>query len=238
MSGLGVSEETAVKIQKVANELDVSKDTLLVTDETITSQKTDDDIKGAYYSRIQAQAAQTSEKDIRLTWNRVKGADGYRIYGNCCNTRKHIYEYKLTKTIQNGNKKSYVKRKCKKGTFYKFIVRAYKVIDGKKVTIAVSKTIHATTIGGKYGNAESVKLKKNKASLMAGQTFRIKAKEIKKNKPLRHHREIKYESNNPKVATVSEKGVVNAKKAGVCTIYAYAQNGRYKKTTIKVKVRK
>ena len=233
--GLGVSPDTAVKIQMAAKELNVSMDTILVTEQNIKSQKTDGDIRGAYFARIQARASQITENNIKLTWNRVKGADGYEVYGNHCNTRKWIYEYKLKKTISNGNQRSYIDRKCKKGTYYKYMVRAYKIVDGKKVTIAVSKTIHAITNGGRNGNAKSVKVNKNKITIKAGKTWRIKAREIKQSKPLRHHRKVSYESSRPQTATVSKKGVIKAKKKGKCTIFAYAQSGVYKKIQVTVK---
>ena len=233
--GLGVSPDTAVKIQAAAKELDVPMDTVLVTEQTIQSQKTDEDIKGAYFARIQARASQITEKNIKLSWNRVKGADGYEVYGNRCNTKKWIYEYKLKKNIKNGDKKSYIDRKCKKGTYFKYIVRAYKIIDRKKVTIAASKTIHVTTKGGKNGNAKSVKVNKNKITLKAGKTWRIKAKEIKESKPLRHHREVSYESSHPKALSVSKKGVIKVKKKGKYTVFAYAQSGVYRKVQITVK---
>lgn len=235
MGGLGVSEETAVKIQKTAEELNVAKDTILVTEQTILSQKTDEDIKGSYFARIQARAPQITQKNIKLSWNKVKVADGYEIYGNRCNTKNWIYEYKRMKTITNPNKKSFIDRKCKKGTYYKYIVRAYKIIDGKKVTIAASKTIHVTTTGGKNGNAKSVKVNKKKVSLKTGNNLKLRAWEIKKDKPLRHHREVSFESSDPGVATISRKGRIKAKKKGNCTIYAYAQNGKYRKIKVKVK---
>ena len=233
--GLGVSPDTAVKIQITAKELDVSLDTVLVTEQTIQSQKTDEDIKGAYFARIQARASQITEKNIKLSWNRVKGADGYEVYGNRCNTKKWIYEYKLKKNIKNGDKKSYIDRKCKKGTYFKYIVRAYKIIDRKKVTIAASKTIHVTTKGGKNGNAKSLKVNKNKVILKVGKTWRIKAKEIKESKPLRHHREVSYESSRPQALSVSKKGVIKAKKKGKYTVFAYAQSGVYRKVQVRVK---
>lgn len=235
IGGLGVSEETAVKIQKTAEELNVAKDTILVTEQTILSQKTDEDIKGSYFARIQARAPQITQKNIKLSWNKVKGADGYEIYGNRCNTKNWIYEYKRMKTITNPNKKSFIDRKCKKGTYYKYIVRAYKIIDGKKVTIAASKTIHVTTTGGKNGNAKSVRVNKKKVSLKTGNDLKLRAWEIKKDKPLRHHREVSFESSDPGVATISRKGRIKAKKKGNCTIYAYAQNGKYRKIKVKVK---
>lgn len=234
-NGLGVSGETAEKIQAVAKDLDVSKDTILVTDKTITSQKTDKDIKGAYFARIQARVSQITQNNVKLVWNKVKGADGYLVYGNRCNTKKWIYEYKLTKTIKDSSKRSYIERKCKKGSYYKFVVRAYKNIDGKKVTIAVSKTIHVVTNGGKNGNAGSVMVNKTKISLKKGKSIRLKAKETKKKKKLRHHRQICFESSDPKVASISRNGVVKGKKKGKCNIYAYAQNGIYKKVKIIVK---
>ena len=41
--------------------------------------------------------------------------------------------------------------------------------------------------------------------------------------------------NNRKVATVSKKGVIKAKGKGICYVYAYAQNGVFKKDKIIVK---
>ena len=52
---------------------------------------------------------------------------------------------------------------------------------------------------------------------------------------IKKHRVVKYESSNPKIATVSGKGVVKGKAKGKCNIYAYAQNGVSK--TIKVTVK-
>lgn len=233
--GLGVSPDTAEKIQAAAKELNVSLDTMLVTEQAIKSQKTDEDMKGAYFARLQARASQITEKNIKLTWNRVKGADGYEVYGNRCNTKKWIYKYKRKKTINNGSKKSYIDRKCKKGTYYKYIVRAYKIIDGQKVTIAASKTIHVTTNGGKNGNAKSVKVNRKRVSVKKGNTWRIRASEVKESKPLRHHREVSYESSRPQAVSVSRRGVIKAKKKGKYTIFAYAQNGVYRKIRVTVK---
>ena len=138
------------------------------------------------------------------------------------------------KIIKKGSAKSFTFKKLKKGTFYKYIVRAYRIVDGKRVTIAASKTVHATTNGGKRGNLKTVKLNKKSVKLKKGKTFKIKAKEVKQSKPLAHHRKICFESSNKKVATVSKKGIIKAKGKGSCTIYVYGLNGVYK--TVKVNV--
>ena len=52
----------------------------------------------------------------------------------------------------------------KKGKYYKFIVRAYKVVDGQEITLAVSKTIHVATNGGKKGNAKAVDIKTDRSN--------------------------------------------------------------------------
>ena len=58
---------------------------------------------------------------------------------------------------------------------------------------------------------------------------------VSKKLKVKKHRGIAYESSNKRIATVSSKGVIKAKKKGKCYIYAYAQNGPMAK--IKVTVR-
>ena len=227
-------ETTQNKIETFAKENQISKDTLAVTDKTIMGLKNDNDIKGSSFAAIQARTGKITSKTVQLKWNRVKNADGYEIYGNKCGKKN---KYKLIKRVTKGSTTSYTQKKLKKGTYYKYIVRAYKVIDGTKVTVAVSKTIHAATGGGKYGNTKSVKVNKNKTTvtLKKGKKYSIKAKEVKKSKTIKKHRAVCYESSNKKVATVSKKGVIQTKGKGSCNIYAYAQNGIYKKIKVKVK---
>ena len=209
---------------------EVPKAVQAVTDESIAKQSSED-VKGAVFNTLLARTTKLTNKTITLKWNKVSQADGYKIYGNKCGKKNH---YKLLSDVGK-NKTSYTQKKLRKGTYYKYVVAAYKVVDGKKVTIAVSKTIHAATTGGKYGVAKSVKVNKSKVTLKKGKKFTIKAKEIKQNKTIKHHRAIAYESSNTKVATVSKKGVVKAKGKGTCYIYVYAQNGVYKKVKVTVK---
>ena len=105
----------------------------------------------------------------------------------------------------------YTQKKLKKGTYYKYLVVAYKNINGVKVTIAAAKNVHATTKGGRFGVAKSVKVNKTSKTLTVKKKFKIKASEVKLDKKISHHRSIKFESNNTKVATVNNKGVVTAK---------------------------
>ena len=96
------------------------------------------------------------------------------------------------------------------------------------------------TNGGKSCNFKSVKTnaKKNAVTLKKkGKTFKLGAKAIKADskKKVSVHRKIKYETSNKKIATVDASGKITAKKKGTCYVYAYAQNGVFKKIKVTVK---
>ena len=96
-------------------------------------------------------------------------------------------------------------KSLRKAHIIKYNIVAFKYVNGVKVTLAASKKIHATTLGGKYGVAKAVKLNKSKVKIKKGKTFKIKASEIKKDKKIKKHRAICYESSNTKIATVNSK---------------------------------
>lgn len=227
---LGLTEAGTKEILSFAEKNNISTDVLLIKEETILAQKTEENGK-AVYGLLSGRATKTTKASITLKWNKVSGADGYIIYGNKCGTRN---KYKKIKTLST-NKKSFTQKKLTKGTFYKYMVVAYKTIDGKRVTIGVSKTIHAVTAGGKYGNAKSVNTNKTKYNVDKGKTVTMKASAVKAAKTLKTHRKIAFESTNPEIATVNSKGKVKGKKKGSCYIYVYAQNGVYKKVKVTVK---
>lgn len=201
---------------------------------TITSTNTDKniDVPGSTFSKIRLKATGKSTS-IKLTWKKVSGATGYIIYGSKCGTKM-----KKIKTIKGASKKTYTQKKLKAGKFYKYIVAAYKVVDGKQVVLATSKSAHAmTTKNSKYSNPKSVKVKTSKVTLKKGKSKTIKASYVmpKNKKQKVHIKKFRYESSNKAVATVSSKGKIKAKKKGKATIYVIAQNGVYK--TIKVTVK-
>lgn len=79
----------------------------------------------------------------------------------------------------------------------------------------------------------SVRISKKKKTIRAGKKYKLKASLS----PSRLGKKIKWKSANKKIATVSKKGVVKAKKKGKVKIYAYY--GAVKKyCTVKVKAKK
>lgn len=119
--------------------------------------------------------------------------------------------YNVKKIVNKSGKRV----KVKKTTYYKFMIIA---VDSKNNIVSSSKIIHAATKGN---IKKATKLKA---------TF-TKAKNAK----VKKHVRIRLESSNVKIAKVSSKGKVTAKKKGTCKIYVIGQNGVYK--TVKVKVK-
>ncbi len=191
--------------------------------------------KKSSYAALSAKVSSAKKNSLKLQWSKVSKADGYVVFGNRANVGSKKYKYQLLKVIEKNSVKTYTHSKLAKGTYYKYIVQAYKLKDGKPQIIATSKTLYASTAGGKNANVSSLKLNKTKVNLKAGKKFTLKATAKKSGQKLKTFRKVSFESSNTKIATVNAKGVIKAKKKGTCYIYVYAQNGVSKKVKVTVK---
>lgn len=175
---------------------------------------------------------QTGNK-IKISWDKVKKADGYIVYVSYCGdkfakpvkTIKNPNNVSMTITKLNGKKLSAEKN-------VKVYVKAYQVVNGKKIIIGKSIVAHIAGRKNKTNtNAKAIKLtSKNKVTLAKGKTSQIKAKTVlkdssKKEFPEKHVAKFRYVSSNKKVATVNKNGKIKAKAKGSCSIYVYAKNG-------------
>lgn len=206
--------------------------------------------------------ASATTKTVTLRWENVKGADGYIIYGNYCNTKKKVYKYNKIKTVSAKkfkNKKNVSckvtkiagGKKLKKNTFYKFKVIAYKNVKdaktGKTVKKAIGKSYQLHTITAtkkyKYSNPTAVVVKTTKKKTVSKVTVKKKKSvlleatvKMPKGKKLKRHCEkIRWFSTNKKIATVTQAGRIKGKKKGKCYVYAIAQNGARKVLKVTVK---
>ena len=192
----------------------------------ILEKKDDKDFADSTFAKLSVRVKKTTKKSVKLVWKKMSGATKYVIYGAKCGT-----SYKKIKEVSN---KTFTANKLKKGKYYKYLVVAQ---NDKGEVLATSKLIHVATKGGKVGNCKSLKLNKTKVKLLLGKKFKIKVKQIadSKNVKIKKHRKVSFESSNPEIATVSKRGKITALKRGKCTIYAYAQNGVYKKVKVTIK---
>ena len=174
-------------------------------------------------------------RKVKLTWNKVKNADGYEVYGAVCSG-----DMKLQKVVK-GKKLTLSKvsrKKLDKNKDYKFRIKAYRMIDGKKVYLTASEDIHVKmTENSRYGNAASVKVSKKKKTLSAGKTWRPKVtvKMKGKAKQMKHVQPVRYLSSDETIATVTRTGKITARTKGTCFIYACAVNGKTAKIKITVR---
>ena len=195
----------------------------------IAKAKSDADPKGSVFNKLKAKVAKTTKNSNKITWNKVSGAKKYIVMGNKCGNGN---KFKVLKTTTG---KSFTQKKLKKGTYYKYVILA---VNSKGKVVSASKVIHVATKGGKNTNYKSLKLNKTKKTLKKGKTFKVKVKKktkMNKKGTVKNHRKIKFESANTKIATVNAKGKIKAKKKGTTYVYAYAQNGVFKRINIKVK---
>lgn len=189
----GVDAKTAQEINYIFITNNVSSDTASLTESKMTAKppKGDGDYKGSNFGLLRAQTTKLKKNSVTVKWNKVKNADGYIVYGAKCGAKS---KYKVLKVV-SGKTTSFTHKKLKKGTYYKYNIVAFKYVNGVKVTLAASKKIHATTLGGKYGVAKAVKLNKSKVKIKKGKTFKIKASEIKKDKKIKRHH-VKFAARN------------------------------------------
>ncbi|WP_240035386.1 S8 family serine peptidase [Neobacillus notoginsengisoli] len=70
--------------------------------------------------------AKASSTSIKVSWSKVNGASGYEVYRSTTKGGK----YSL---VKSGSAQSFTNTKLKKGKAYYYKVRAYRVVNGKKV---------------------------------------------------------------------------------------------------------
>ncbi|MCD8095725.1 MAG: fibronectin type III domain-containing protein, partial [Ruminococcus sp.] len=92
-------------------------------------------------SQVTIKSASKSKTAARINWNKVTGANGYQVQRYNSTTKKWV----TVKTIKSGTTLTYKQTGLKKNTVYKYRVRAYRIINGKRVYGAWSESKKVTT---------------------------------------------------------------------------------------------
>ena len=194
-----------------------------------------------YNDAFMTKMTTVGKRGIKLSWNKIKGVDGYQVFFSRCNHDGKVEAKKFYK-VNASTATSWVSKKLKKNIAYKAFVKAFVVENGHKKFVKTSTISHAFTGGGnkKYTNAKDLNLKKNNIKVKVGKKAKIKGSVIKldSEKKLiskRHTPKLRFVSDDKRIATVSKKGVVKAVKAGNCYIYVFTHNGIAKKVKVNVK---
>jgi uncharacterized repeat protein (TIGR02543 family) len=173
----------------------------------------------------------------KLTWTRIKGADGYDLYFAKCG-----HKFKKIKTIKSWKTKKYYKKGLKKAVVYKYKIKAYKISDGEKKYMCSAIAAHAVAGGynRKSTDARSIKAVNKRLTLKVGKTAKVSAKQtkLKKNRSFLktvHANYYRYRSTDKTIAKVNSKGKVTAVSKGRCRICIQSQNGLAAFITVIVK---
>ena len=124
----GTEHKFAVRAYKTVN----GKEVLSKTYPTVTAN--------TYLPVVTSFKATADINSVKLTWNKVSGAEGYVVYWY--DTAKKTF-VRVTKTASNVN--TYTVTKLAEGTEHKFAVRAYKTVNGKEVLSKTYPTVTANT---------------------------------------------------------------------------------------------
>ncbi len=199
--------------------------------------KTDKDFDDSTYKKIMLRQSKVTKNSITIKWTKGdSGARRFLVYA--AKSGKNNRFQKVSKTAgRMYTLKKLNKKALNKGTYYKFLVVA---LDRNNKVLSYSKVIHIATLGRNAASNPTevtTKAKKDKVTVKVKKTFKLAgtyaslAKKYKIKKILG----MRYESTNTKVATVSSTGVIKGVKKGTCYVYAYAQNGIYKRIKVTVK---
>ncbi len=180
-----------------------------------------------------------SGSNYKVAWTAVKNADGYDVYAGYTGTGS----YPLVTSAKSGDT-SYVISKINGKTIdasknvFIYVV-AYKMVDGKKVTLVRSASIRSVAINNtKYTNASKITAAQTAYTLSVGRKATIKptVKLVNSGKQqLKGQIAVRYESCNKNIAKVDANGVITAVGKGTCNLYAFTQNGMRVKIVVTVK---
>lgn len=173
-------------------------------------------------------------KKIKITWNKVTGADGYQVYQKKKNKLVKVADLKA-------NKKQWISSKTK--SYQTYMVRACKKWNGEVQYSDFSYTVGARPYkkNAKKVNAGMIYSKKYQYNMglyeTAAPEIVIEKSKYSKNKnAVVTDTTLRWYSTDESIAAVDENGVIHSKNTpGQCQVYARAHNGNYtKKIDVKV----
>ena len=144
----GTSHKFAVRAYKTIS----GKEVLSKTYPTVTAN--------TYLSVVKNFKASPNINSVKLTWDKVSGAQGYVVYWYDASKSSFV---RVTKTATNVN--TYTVGNLAEGTSHKFAVRAYKTISGKEVLSKTYPTVTANTYLPAVTNFKATSSDVNKVKL-------------------------------------------------------------------------
>lgn len=176
---------------------------------------------------------------IKIKWERVKKAKGYRIYRYNGKRKKYL----PVKTIYKNSKTKWVDTNLKKNKIYKYKISSFIVKKGKKVFSKKSywvsaKTYNATNTSVNVNQVDIVQntpIKIGLCSKLKIETLIIPDSKSGNNNAKVFSKKLRWSSDNRKILRVNQKGQIKSfDKQGVCYVYVMAHNGKRKRIKVNI----
>ena len=174
-----------------------------------------------------------SDTSLKLTWKKTTGVSGYAVYQLSPGAKK----YKKVETLAGSGKVTWTVKELKSNKVYKFKIRAYKNVSGKKKYSAYSYVVSATpyTKKAKKVNVKSIKVDYTKRYLGLKKVAKVIASTSVPDGKSPVNKNLTWTSSNPSIVTVTKYGWIQGKGvAGTAKVYIRAHNGATKTLTVTV----
>lgn len=178
-------------------------------------------------------------RELKIKWSKVKGADGYRVYRYNNKKRKYVN----IKTIYSNRKTNWTDKKLKLHEVYKYRVASFKIYNGRKKISKKSYCVSARTYGdkSKLVNAEQIDIVENNpicvgiCSTTKIETIILADKNVKNKKARPFSKRVRWKSSDKSLLRVNKDGRISSfGKEGKCYLFVIAHNGKMKKVKINI----
>ena len=175
----------------------------------------------------------SGKKKIKLTWQDVKGANRYDVYGAKAGSTPVL----LARV--GGGTHTYKTGNLKKNKYYTYYVEARYDGNGQSQLLVTTPRIYVS-LKKNVGNATNILVNGKKAK----KTIKVKVGKSKKldltlkstmSKTTKKVSKFRYYVVDPTICSVSAKGKVKGLKAGTTQVWVYANNGIRRIVNIRVK---
>ena len=169
-------------------------------------------------------AVKESSTSIKLSWKKVSGASGYSIYKWNPKAKK----YRIAKKLTSGNKTVWIDKNIQGNVTYKYRIRAYKSISGKKQYGSYSETvsIRAFTAKARIVNVNSIRVDYTLRYLGLNGVKKVAASVVVPKGKTALSKTLTWKSSNRSIVKVNKYGWIEAQgKPGKAKVIIRAHNG-------------
>ena len=191
------------------------------------------EVQSAVPAPTGVKATKVNSVSLKVTWKKVAGASGYAVYKWDAKAKK----YKGVRTLTGVGKIAWTDGKLKSNLTYKYKVRAFKNVSGKKQYGAFSETVSARayTAKSRTVNVKSIQVDYVARYLGLNGVKKVTASVVVPKGKTALSKKLIWKSSNRSIVKVNQHGWIEAQgKPGKAKVVVRAHNGITKILSITV----